>query len=129
MRARRVLILLTLPILLAGVGTIHAQTAPMAYPAARPVATADAAVGEAVAQTPSAGYAGDCSGTTPENRGQLCSKHVADKGPLSAYLIGRAFSEYTQWVFVQQTPSGWVPISGAPLDQSAMSLSVPWPAG
>jgi hypothetical protein len=86
-------------------------------------------VAEAVQQNLGAAYAGDCSSATPANGGQACSKHVADQGSLSAYLVGLAFSEYSQWVFVQQTPSGWLPLTNAPFDDSAMSLTVPWPAG
>jgi hypothetical protein len=127
MRARSVLIVLALPLFLAVAGRAQAQTPQAAYPQGTP--TPEAAIGEAVQRSGGGSYAGDCSATTPDERGQVCSKHVADQGAIGAYLVGLAFSEYTQWVFVQQTPSGWVPLSGAAFDHSAMSVAVPWPAG
>ena len=129
MRARSVLIVVILPFFLALTGRIQAQTLQAAYPQAQPTVSAETAVAEAVQQEGGARFAGDCSATTPDNRGQVCSKHVADQGAISAYLVGLAFSEYTRWVFVQQTASGWVPLSAAPFDDSAMSVAVPWPAG
>ena len=66
---------------------------------------------------------------TPANYGQICSKYVDQQGNVDAYMIGRPFAEFDTWLFVEQTPSGWIPLSLAPLDQNATSISVPWPAG
>ncbi len=98
------------------------------FPAATPVASAGAAIQEAV-QAEGGVYAGDCASMTPANYGQICSKYVDQQGNVDAYMIGRPFAEFDTWLFVEQTPSGWIPLSLAPLDQNATSISVPWPAG
>jgi hypothetical protein len=125
---RRVLAAALAVVYLVTSSTAAAQTFPNAFPSAVPVPTPEAAVQEAV-QAANQVYAGDCAAATPANGGQVCSKYVADRGQLSAYLIGLTFSEYTRWVFVQQTPEGWLPLSTAILDDSATSVTVPWPAG
>jgi hypothetical protein len=83
---------------------------------------------EAVAAT-GATYAGDCTdAVSPANIGQFCSRFVAQRATLRAYLAGRTFSEFSAWVFVRQTPSGWVPIGAQPAMDDASPLNVPWPA-
>ena len=73
-------------------------------------------------------FAGECTATrSPEDIGKLCSKFVARCGNVRAYVAGRTFSEFSLWVFVRQTPDGWYPAGTLPLDQSATSLTVPWP--
>jgi hypothetical protein len=74
-------------------------------------------------------YGGDCSDArSPENIGMVCSKFVATSGQLSAYMTGRAFSEFTSWVFVADTARGWCPVATVPLDPTVMTASVPWPS-
>jgi hypothetical protein len=91
-------------------------------------ATPEQAVAMSV-QTDSAMYAGDCAGaSSPQDIGKACSKFVSERGTMRAYLTGRAFSEFSAWVFVEQTGGGWRLVSTAPLDSSAMTMSVPWPA-
>ncbi len=101
---------------------------PSRFPNATPVATADAAVQEAVQATGGV-YAGDCAAATPANYGQICSKYVDRQGNLDAYMTGRPFAEFDTWLFVQQTPGGWLPLSTALIDESATSVTIPWPAG
>jgi hypothetical protein len=74
-------------------------------------------------------YAGDCSTTTPANIGADCSKYVSSNARVQAYAVGLTFSEFTEWLFVEQTQSGWVPIGSVALDDSAGPATVPWPAG
>ena len=106
-------------------------------PTAIHAASADDAVGPPAATVVSAirmsveasggVYAGDCTGTrSPEDLGKRCSKLVATQGDLSAYLTGRTFSEFTSWIFVLQTPSGWCAVGSVPAD--SMSEQIPWPA-
>jgi hypothetical protein len=104
-----------------------AQTLPQTFFSAVPVASAQAAVGEAV-QAGGARYAGDCSTTTPADYGADCSKYVSSAGALQAYAIGPTFSEFTDWVFIEQTQSGWVPVGSAAFDDSG-GPTVPWPEG
>lgn len=115
-------------LLLSAVAAAGAQTLPATFSAAAPVASANAAVAEAI-QTGGATYAGDCADTTPANIGQDCSKFVAADGSMQAYAIGPAFSEFTDWVFVSQTKSGWIPVGSADFDGTAGAPTVPWPAG
>ena len=73
-------------------------------------------------------YAGDCAATrSPEDVGKVCSRFVAQRGSLRAYLTGRTFSEFSLWVFVERTRAGWLPAGSAPLDFAAPDLEIPWP--
>jgi hypothetical protein len=73
-------------------------------------------------------YAGGCSGTrSPEDLGKTCSKLVAQQSRLRAYLVGQTFAEFDEWIFIDQTPTGWLPIAAAPFDDSAGAPGVPWP--
>lgn len=73
-------------------------------------------------------YAGDCAATrSPEDVGKICSKLIAERSGLRAYLVGRTFSEFSTWVFVEQTPAGWQPAGTAPLDFFATQIAIPWP--
>jgi hypothetical protein len=109
-------------------GEAAAQTLPQMFLSAAPVASPVAAVGEAV-QTGGASYAGDCSTTTPADIGADCSKFVASEGTLQAYMIGPTFSEFTDWVFVEQNQSGWIPVGSAAFHDTAGAQQVPWPEG
>ncbi|HTE87307.1 MAG TPA: hypothetical protein VK821_21570 [Dehalococcoidia bacterium] len=91
------------------------------------VATPEAAVAHAV-QAQNAVYSGDCAAAiSPEDLGKLCSKFVAQNGTLRAYLVGRTFSEFSQWVFIQQSADGWRPVIAAPFDGTALAPQIPWP--
>jgi hypothetical protein len=73
------------------------------------VASPQAAVAEAV-EAQSSVYSGDCAdAVSPQDIGKLCSKFVAQSGALRAYLVGRTFSEFGQWVFIRQSADGWQP--------------------
>jgi hypothetical protein len=119
---------LVVALFLTGTAAAAADNLANTFPKAVPVATADAAVQEAV-QMLGQVYAGDCASATPANYGQICSKYVDQQGNLDAYMVGRPFAEFDTWLFVQQTPNGWLPLSTAPIDESATSVSIPWPAG
>lgn len=89
-------------------------------------AQSQAAVASAV-QLTGAVYAGDCASTeSPRDVGAVCSKFVGLQGGVYAFETGMTFSEYTRWIFVQQTGSGWQVIANVPLDDS--SATIPWPA-
>lgn len=82
----------------------------------------------AVVQVGDSVYAGDCAATeSPRDIGKVCSKYIAQRGSMRAYLIGRTFSEFSSWVFVEQKRDGWVVVATTPLDFAAPSLVVPWP--
>jgi hypothetical protein len=92
------------------------------------VASAEGAVGLAVGDL-GAGYAGDCAATrSPDDLGKACSKFVAQQGNLRAYLTGRTFSEFMEWVFVEQGAAGWYPLGTLPFDDAASSTTIPWPS-
>ena len=73
-------------------------------------------------------YAGDCASTrSPDDIGKVCSKLIEEKGGLKAYLIGRTFSEFSTWVFVNQTSAGFVAAGSEALDFFDTTGAVPWP--
>ncbi|HTE86770.1 MAG TPA: hypothetical protein VK821_18805 [Dehalococcoidia bacterium] len=73
-------------------------------------------------------YAGPCSTTrSPEDLGKTCSQLVAQQGNQRAYMVGRTFAEFDEWIFVQQSPAGWNPLITVPLQDSASGPTVPWP--
>jgi hypothetical protein len=93
----------------------------------RSAGTPEAAVRELVEARGDA-YAGDCEATvSPRDIGRVCSKFVAERGELRAYLVGRTFSEYSHWVFVRRDRDGWRPVGSAPLDFFAIPVVIPWP--
>jgi hypothetical protein len=101
---------------------LHAESA------ASPAATsADEAVRAAVEAT-GAIYAGDCAATrSPDDIGKVCARLIGSRGAMRAYLIGRTFSEFSTWVFVEETPAGWQVVGTAPLNFHAPQLEIPWP--
>jgi hypothetical protein len=126
--ARRILQTFLAPLLLA----LALEAPPFTNAAATfptpPAPTAEAAVALAAAGSGS-GYAGDCAATrSPDDIGKACSKSVAQRGNARAYLIGRTFSEFSAWVFVQQNAAGWQLIGTQHFDGSMSSPTVPWPA-
>ena len=73
-------------------------------------------------------YAGPCAATrSSEDIGKLCARFVAEQAGLHAYLVGRTFSEFSHWVFVAQTATGWQPAGMVPLDFFAPLSDIPWP--
>src|SRR5437879_6165392 len=85
-------LLVALPITLLGTlltcGAVVVATPPQADPAPA-TATPDAAVAQLVRST-GASYAGDCATTSfPDDAGKVCSRFVAARGSVRAYLLGR----------------------------------------
>jgi hypothetical protein len=79
-------------------------------------------------QAQGAVYAGPCEQTrSPQDIGKVCSRLIDERGQMQAYLIGRTFSEFSTWVFVAPTSSGWTVIAISPLDFHDTSLTIPWP--
>jgi hypothetical protein len=90
--------------------------------------SADQAVAQYVEGT-GADYAGDCASTrSPQDVGKVCSKFIEERAGVRAYLIGRTFSEFSTWVFVEQTTAGWTVKAVTPLDFFDTSGTIPWPA-
>ena len=103
------------------------QVAPDQATATAPATTPEAALEQLVRAT-GAVYAGDCATTrSPEDIGKICSRFVAERDSRRAYMLGRTFSEFSAWAFVQQVAGGWEPAGTAPLDPFATSVVVPWP--
>ena len=73
-------------------------------------------------------YAGDCDATVaPRDIGKTCSRFVAERDGTRAYLTGRAFSEFTTWLFVAPRADGrWQVTGSAPLDFFGPP-EPPWP--
>lgn len=88
----------------------------------------ESAVRETV-QERGATYAGDCAATvSPRDIGATCSKLIGEAGGVKAYLVGRTFSEFTDWVFVGRSGRGdWRVIAETPLDFHNDDGTIPWP--
>jgi hypothetical protein len=66
--------------------------------------TAEEAIAARV--TPSE-YAGDCSATTvEEDVGKVCSSFYGGDGPRLVYLVGLTFSEFGEWLLLEQQADG-----------------------
>ena len=73
-------------------------------------------------------YAGDCSQTvSPRDIGAVCSKLAGEQGGTRAFMVGRAFSEFSSWLFLEQTPSGWRLTAELPLSLESDTGEIPWP--
>jgi len=82
----------------------------------------------AFVQSGGGAYAGDCATTrAPEDIGTLCSRRMGARDHMTAYLVGRTFSEFSTWVFVQGDSAGWSVAGSAPLDFHDLSMTIPWP--
>ena len=129
--------LLTLLPLLAGLtlglgACALAGDRPKPVSAAEPfTAVASASPVEAVAafvQKEGETFAGSCEDTvSPRDIGKVCVRFVEERGGERAYLIGRTFSEFSTWVFVAQSSSGWNVAASTPLDFHDLSMTIPWP--
>ncbi len=107
--------------------TAAADPALAASSTAEAPATPEAAV-EQVVTAQGAVYAGDCASTrSPQDVGKVCARFAAERSGMRAYLAGRTFSEFTQWVFVAPADGGWRVVGTAPLDFFATTPTVPWP--
>ncbi len=95
--------------------------------AATVMPSAEAAVAQLVEEGGTA-FAGPCSGTrSPDDMGKVCSRFVAERAGVRAYVIGRTFSEFDRWVFVAESDGGWAVAGQAPLDFTSTSIEPPWP--
>ena len=73
-------------------------------------------------------YAGDCAqAVLPRDLGAVCSRLVERRGGIHAYLVGRTFGEFSDWIFVAQTVNGWQPVGDAPLRFNSGAGEIPWP--
>lgn len=128
--AALLVVALTLAMAIAGPARIAAspETTLTSEAAVETTATAEDAVRVAV-EAAGDRYAGDCAAAiSPRDAGKVCSRFVEARATLHAYLTGRTFSEFSTWVFVESTASGWRPVGIAPLDFFATELTIPWPS-
>ena len=92
-----------------------------------PLVAADDAL-RRVVETSGRAYVGDCAATvSPRDLGKVCSKLIDQRGSLRAYLIGRTFSEFSTWVFIEPAGDGWTVVATTPLDFFDLSDTIPWP--
>jgi len=123
----------TAPAVSEATATVEATPSPEPRPRREPTATAvPPALGyaspeEALADwvAPSE-YAGDCSITTPEEDvGKVCSSFFGGSGSQLAYAVGLTFSEFGEWVLVeQQADETWLVVDSAPIGEA---MEPPWP--
>lgn len=73
-------------------------------------------------------YLGACGAArSPEDLGKVCSRFVAARGDEQAYLLGRTFSEYNTWLFIEKTPDGWRFLRTEALTILDSASDIPWP--
>ena len=90
-------------------------------------ATPEEAVRRAVEARGTA-YAGACAASrSPGDVGKTCATLVAERPGLRAYLVGRTFSEFAEWLFIERVGGGWRLAGRVPLDLRDTSGAVPWP--
>jgi len=119
-RATRLLPWLLVAALFAAAAAMHARTALAAPSAEDTVRLAVEARGDE--------YAGDCARTeAPRDIGRVCSRLVDERGGRQAFLVGRTFSEFNRWLFLEETRGGWRLVDEAPLDLADDTGDVPWP--
>jgi hypothetical protein len=112
----------------AAVTTVASVRADMQPPpaAAALAPSAEEAVRSAVESAGDA-YVGDCAATvSPRDAGKTCSRLVAERNGVRAYLAGRCFSEFSRWVFVASEDGGWRTVGVAVLDFFGPP-EPPWP--
>ena len=94
---------------------------------ARTLSTPGAAIAAHAAAT-GVPYAGACEETrSPEDIGRVCFRLVEERDDMNAFLLGRTFSEFDRWLFVERRASEWVVVTEAPLDFHDTSGRIPWP--
>ena len=71
-------------------------------------------------------YAGDCSTTTvEEDVGKICSSLYEGEGTRLVYLVGLTFSEFGEWLLLEQQADGtWLIADSRPVETEMES---PWP--
>jgi hypothetical protein len=95
--------------------------------AAAAAATPEEAIAQLV-QSSGDHYAGLCEQTSsPEDIGKVCSRPIESRGDLHAHLIGRTFSEFSTWVFLEHQSDGWTVVETEPLDFHDLTGTIPWP--
>lgn len=102
------------------------ETPAEAPPTAQPpsgYATAEEAITGYVAPSE---YAGDCSTTTvDEDVGKVCSSFYGGSGSQLVYLVGITFSEFGEWLLLEQQADGtWLIVDTSPV---GMDMVSPWP--
>jgi hypothetical protein len=108
-------------------GMLIVQTAAQSPSAPESSPTAEAVLRQVVEDAGEV-YAGPCVETrSPEDTGKVCASFVAEQDEQRAYLTGRTFSEYSQWVFLAREGEGWRLVGTAPLDFHSDSEEIPWP--
>jgi hypothetical protein len=54
-------------------------------------------------------YAGPCADTSlSEDVGKYCSTVLEDRGATLVAIVGPTFSEYTDFLLIEQTGNGWI---------------------
>jgi hypothetical protein len=126
LRRTAAILMVTASVMVSVAGPRVTTASAQSLPSQPPTPTPEAAVRVAVEATGEV-YAGDCSATvSPRDAGKVCSRLVAEKDGARAYLTGRTFSEFSNWMFVAPLAGGWVVTGTAPLDFFG-TPTPPWP--
>ena len=108
-------------------GAAPTERTPQPTSTAVPAPSGEASPEEAIAQwVAPREYAGDCSSTSvEEDVGKVCSSFYGGSGSQFVYAVGLTFSEFGDWVLVeQQDDESWLVVDSAPVGEA---LEPPWP--
>jgi hypothetical protein len=103
---------------------------PTATPSPQFSGPAEEALGRYVESTLGTPYLEDCSrADASQDTGKTCSTFRGEREGQRAYVLGRTFSEGTQWAFLGQTSGGqWAVVNTTPITRDNAAVpGIPWP--
>jgi hypothetical protein len=127
-----VVIVLVVALTCGGGGDSGSLTTRTATPEATQPADASepaAALAAHVQTTLNTDYAGDCSDAkVDEDAGKYCSATQGEREGVHAFVLGLAFSEFSQWAFVEQRGGSWQVVESVEITaDNRVVPGVPWP--
>ena len=74
-------------------------------------------------------FVADCSLANPTNDvNKVCAAARGQRGNQRAYAIGQTFSEFFQWVILEERSGQWTVVSTSPINADTAGIpGVPWP--
>jgi hypothetical protein len=89
----------------------------------------ESAVVQYVQGTQGAEYAGGCADAdATADVGKVCSVYRGERQGVHAFVLGQAFAEGTEWVFVEMQGGAWRVVESTPITpESAAVPGIPWP--
>jgi hypothetical protein len=120
--------LLTLIVLACGGGDGDSEPTP--GPTEAPTSGPEAALRQYVEANLQRQFVPDCSrADVAADVNKICAAQRGERNNQRAYVIGPTFSEFTQWVFVEDRGNGvWVVVGNQPMTSETNAVpGIPWP--